>query len=501
MKRVAAVLASAALALGVVTSLPAPAEARLRTVGKLRVSVTKVQRYDTIEVVGKVPPRARRKVILQRKTGWGWAAQMSSRTNARGRFHFSYEVRRAPGRLVLRVVAPRRFINGRRYQRVKTPRQRLKVVAPPRPAQGDIARITAGSNVSTHAVVSADGRFVTFESLAPDLVPGDTNDYQDVFLHDRQTGETTALTNGRGTSFAGALSADGRYVVFDSYASSLVPDDTNRERDVFIYDRSSGGLTRITDGNDGSYAAAISADGRYVVYFSFADNLVPDDTNGYRDVFVYDQQTGQTTKLTGGNGAALAPSISADGRWVAFYSGASNLVPDDRNSTRDVFLYDRDTGTTTRVTNGNAASYTVPGALSADGRYLTYYSYASDLVDDDTNERADVFVYDRVAGSTTRLTDGDNHSQNPTISADGLHVAFESYASDLVRGDDNDQGDVFVYDVADALLTRITAQGTAPSSRATVSGDGGVVAFSSLAGDLVPDDTNNLEDVFAWARR
>ena len=498
MKRAAVLLLGGTLALASLVLLPTPAHANIQTAGRLTLTSASVVQGGVVTAKGWLPPRAARTVLLQRRTSWGWSALDRSKTTDRGRFSFTYSADIAPGRILVRVFAPRRKIDGKVFHMVKTPRRYLVVKAEPQ-VPGDIARVTSGSNRSDRATLSADGRFVLFDSLAPDLVSGDTNDYQDVFVHDRDTGTTTAITNGRGTSYAGAISGDGRYVVFDSYASSLVPDDTNQSRDVFVYDRETDVTTRITDGNDGSYASGVSADGRFVVYYSYASDLAPDDTNGYRDVFVYDRELLTTTKVTGGNGAALAPAISADGRWVSFYSGASNLVPGDRNHTRDVFLYDRETATTTRITNGNGASYSSPLALSGDGRYVAFYSLASDLVDGDTNERSDIFVYDQATATTTQLTRGNNHSADPSFSTDGQHVAFESFASDLARGDVNDHNDVFVYDVATGMTTRLT-NGGGPSYGAASSADGGFIAFTSLAGDLTPGDTNNMDDIFVWTR-
>lgn len=499
MKRAVVAHLCGALALAALLSLPpAPAGAAVSTVGELTLSAGTVRQGDVVTASGWIPPKASRTVLLQRKVSWGWSAVGRMKTDDKGRFSFDYVAEVKPGRLILRVLAPRRKINGKTYYMVKSPRRAL-VVEPDPQVPGDITRITSGSNRSDRVALSADGRFLVFDSLAPDLVTGDTNDYQDVFVHDRETGTTTAVTNGRGTSYAGAISSDGRYIVFDSYASSLVPGDSNQSRDVFVYDRETDETTRITDGDDGSYVSGISADGRFVVYYSYASNLAPDDTNGYRDVFVYDRELLTTTKITGGNGAALAPAISADGRWISFYSGASNLVPGDRNRTRDVFLHDRETATTTRITNGNGASYSSALALSGDGRFVAFYSLASDLVEGDTNERSDIFVYDQATATTTKLTDGDNHSGDPSFSVDGLHVAFDSFASDLARGDVNGHNDVFVYDVATSITTRVT-NGSGPSYGPAMSADGGYLAFSSLAGDLNPGDVNNMDDIFLWTR-
>jgi len=197
---------------------------------------------------------------------------------------------------------------------------------------------------------------VVFESDASNLVPGDTNGRYDIFLRDRQTDTTTRLsvssagTQGNDSSLAPSISADGRYVVFESDASNLVPGDTNGRYDIFLRDRQTGTTTRLnvsstgTQGNGVSGRPSISADGRYVAFNSDASNLVPGDTNGRNDIFLRDRQTGTTTRLsvssTGvqGDGHSYDPFISADGRYVAFNSHATTLVPGDTNGKQDIFL-------------------------------------------------------------------------------------------------------------------------------------------------------------------
>jgi Tol biopolymer transport system component len=181
----------------------------------------------------------------------------------------------------------------------------------------------------------------------------------DVFVHDRVTGQTSRVSvsssgeQGNGESRFPSLSADGRYVAFESLASNLVPSDTNGTPDVFIHDRVTGQMTRVSvsssgeEGNGNSSEASVSANGRYVAFHSSASNLVPGDTNGTWDVFVHDRVTGQTSRVSvsssgeQGNGNSYEANISPDGRYVAFGSAASNLVPGDTNGTPDVFVHDR----------------------------------------------------------------------------------------------------------------------------------------------------------------
>jgi Tol biopolymer transport system component len=197
-----------------------------------------------------------------------------------------------------------------------------------------------------------------------------------------------------------------------SYANNLVPRDTNRAADVFVYNRATRKTIRVSIAGDGTQANAesaapmISPDGGYVAFQSFAGNLVEDDTNGTTDVFVHDLSSGETTRVSNGmagtdpNGDSGIPAISGDGRYVAFQSYASNLVPGDTNMTVDVFRHDRTTGETQRVSVGDDGEQANgpsndPGedpSISTDGRYVCFASAATNLVDDDTNNAYDVFV-------------------------------------------------------------------------------------------------------------
>jgi Tol biopolymer transport system component len=217
---------------------------------------------------------------------------------------------------------------------------------------------TQANGFSIGPAISADGRFVAFESGATNLVPGDTNDAFGVFVRDRQAGQTTRVSVGvggaavRNESNNPAISADGRFVAFQSGASNLVPGDTNQTIDIFVRDRQAGRTTRVSvgsggaQGNSGSFVPALSADGRFVAFGSEASNLVPGDTNGVADVFVRNRKLGTTRRVNVGPGGVQAngasflaeAAISAGGRFVAFESGASNLVPGDTNGVADVFI-------------------------------------------------------------------------------------------------------------------------------------------------------------------
>ncbi|HZA87335.1 MAG TPA: hypothetical protein VE466_10670 [Acidimicrobiales bacterium] len=362
--------------------------------------------------------------------------------------------------------------------------------APPG-TDGAITRITDGDDTSMLPSVSGDGRYVAYYSSASNLVPDDTNGVADVFVWDRDTGATARITDGNAWSQEPAISVDGRYVAYYSFASNLVPDDTNGFADVFVWDRDAGTTTRITDGNDNSGRPAVSADGRHITFDSSASNLVPDDANGFkRDVFVWNADTGTTTRITDSiwytDEYSLSGGISADGRYVTFQSLSSTLVPNDTNNHWDVFVWDADTGTTTRISDGGAYH----PRISSDGRYVTY---------DAIRGTDHVFVWDSTTRTTIRVTDGNGPSGAPTISSDGRYITFQSWASDLVPDDTNGVADVFVWDRDTGTTMRIT-DGDGDSTDAAISADGGSVTFWSAASNLVSDDTNGVRDVFVWNR-
>ena len=327
------------------------------------------------------------------------------------------------------------------------------------------------------------------------------------------------------------LSADGRYVAFLTYAL-LGPDWINN---VFVYDRATGTTERVSVASDGTESNAdsnlpsISGDGRFVAFQSFASNLVAGDTNGASDVFVHDQATGITEVVsvasdgTQGNVTSFFPAISADGRQVAFWSSASNLVPGDTNGSRDVFVHDRTTGTTERVSvasdGAEANAISSLSAISADGRHVAFWSSASNLVPGDTNGAPDVFVHDRAAGATERVsvasdgTEANGFSQGAGISADGRFVVITSTSSNLVPGDTNgvevgqQKWDVFVHDRVTGTTERVSvasdgteANDDSISGGSVISADGRFVAFQSFASNLVAGDTNGANDVFVHDR-
>lgn len=405
----------------------------------------------------------------------------------------------------------------------------------------EITRVSVGEggvealNISSQPALSADGRFVAFESRANNLVANDSNlSWPEVFVHDRQTGMTTLVSVSTGGeqgdrgSHVPALSEDGRFVAFASEATDLVAGDTNGTWDILVHDRQTGSTSRVSvgsggaEGNDASGGSsrgpAISADGQIVAFVSEATNLVPGDTNDTADVFVHDRQTGATTRVnvsSGGEEAnhfSTAPSLSADGRLVAFSSRANNLVAGDTNfNDSDIFVHDRQTGTTTRVsvaTGGQEANnHSSDPSLSADGRFVAFTSNASNLVPGDTNGWTDVFLHDRQTGATTRVSvttggqERDHLSVDPSLSADGRFVVFRSDANNLVAGNANDLSDIYRRDTQTGTTTWVSfaiggAEGDASSQDPAIDASGALVAFSSGATNLVPGDTNERLDIF-----
>jgi Tol biopolymer transport system component len=353
-----------------------------------------------------------------------------------------------------------------------------------------VSTTTGGAPGNDHSVAPAltrDGGLIVFHSDATNLVSGDTNQLTDVFVHDRAAGTTARVNVGPGgaqavggPSLLPAISADGRYVAFESSARNLVPGDTNGRRHILVHDRSTGTTTRASVGPGGvqadgdSFFASISADGRYVAFESDATNLVPGDTNNRADVFVHDRATGSTTRVSVATGGAQGagdsgrPRISADGQYVIFDAEAPNLVPDDTNAFADVFVHDRATGVTTRVSVATGGGQAMGGdsvlpSISADGRIVAFQSEATNLVAEDTNDLRDIFVHDRVTGATSRVSVATGGIQaqgggaaRPQISADGQVVAFESAATNLVPEDTNEVTDVFVHDRGTGITTRVS---------------------------------------------
>jgi Tol biopolymer transport system component len=432
-----------------------------------------------------------------------------------------------------------------------------------------------GGSISSPSI-SDDGQVVAYHSRAEKLVPNDTNNREDVFVRDRNADTTLRVSvsssgeQGEGPSLAPEISGNGRVIVFGSGAPNLVPNDTNADppaptasaeaigRDVFVHDLNTKVTERVSVGSDESEGrcfepgtnfqefrfcgggvalaeADINFDGRFVAFAGNGENLVSNDTNGATDVFVRDRLNGTTTRVSvstagaQGNGASSEPSISDDGRYVAFSSAATNLVAGDTNNQRDVFVRDTVANTTTRVsvvtgggqgcapvapattcsaTSGAGAS-TSP-TISDDGNVVAFASGASILVPGDTNNANDVFVHVRNTNTTSRVSGGLNGAELdgaffPHMSGNGRFVAFDSLATNVVAGDTNALSDVFVHDrqagfTSRVSVTRSLGQSNGASYFPALNQDGRFVTFASDASNLVPGDNNFTSDVFVHDR-
>lgn len=374
--------------------------------------------------------------------------------------------------------------------------------------------------------ISADGEHVVFYT-GDVLVADDENGYRDWYVKDLTTGGIELVSQATDGTLSNAddsegegrasISGDGRYIAFESPASSLVEGDTNGYRDIFVRDTLEDTTVRVSLGiegqiNDGAYAPSISADGRYVAYSSYASNIVENDVNRMSDIFVYDMETGATFRASvDGEGAQLDvdsydPDMSDDGTALAFRSewgeGESavyvrDLVDETLTVASVDLLGDPATGD----------SYDKP-AISGDGRYVAFEWYGDNLVEGDTNGEDDIFVRDMQEGVTTLVSvssAGGQHDccvDDPAISADGRFIAFGVDNDLLVSGDVNGYDDVVVHDMVDGSTRMVScsashAAGDANSVYPSLSADGSVCAYDSWAETLVPDDTNGLRDVFA----
>ena len=345
--------------------------------------------------------------------------------------------------------------------------------------------------------------------MQQNLVLGDTNKRADVFVRDIQTGKIElASISSDGTQAnldcGGHLeiSADGRFVAFESAANNLVNDDTNGGDysstqktgiDIFVHDMQTGETKRVSISNDGVQAnwdceyPSISADGRFVAFSSRADNLVPDDTNlgdsinhySGMDVFVYDMQASKIERVSissdgaQGDWGSCCPSISADGRYVAFQSSAENLVPADINGVWDAFIHDRQTGVTKIASISSEGKYTNGDSycplISADGRYVAFFSDANNLVSGDTNNTLDVFVHDMYSPVTSvtlnntilSLNEGVSETLVATISptdATNLEITWSSSDTSVATVDSS--GSVTAVLKGTAIITVTTVDGS-----------------------------------------
>lgn len=390
-----------------------------------------------------------------------------------------------------------------------------------------------GSDDSSDPSASADGRYVAFVSEATDLVPDDANGVRDVFVRDRASGNTERVSisssevQGNQQSGEPSISGDGRYIAFFSWATNLVSGDTNARPDIFVHDRETSTTTKVSNGlsgapaEDGSWGPSISANGRYVAFESMANNLAGNDAPrpvySPRDVFRHDRQTGTTELISvsssevQGDDFAWEAQISADGDHVAFSSSAMNLAPGFVfNGWQQVYVRDVTSGTTWRVSLSPGGSpsdnASTDPQISSDGRYVAFRSNATNLGVSYVGMPGQIWVRDRIAESTTlasRTNDGtpvDGSANNPSLSGNGRFVAFDTNAPNL-HGGSASTINVFVHDMqtvttANASISSWGGSGNHMSSDASLSTNGRYIAFWSRADNLVSDDNNLVDDVF-----
>lgn len=381
--------------------------------------------------------------------------------------------------------------------------------------------------------LSANGRYLVFASYASNLVSDDTNETGDIFVRDLWTARTTRVSvSSSGVesdqpSWDPEISADGMRVVFWTSATNLVDGEVGTVTGAYLHDRSDGSTIRLARPagggmpDDGTYQAAISADGATVAFASAASDLVAGDTNERSDIFTYDVASGAIERVSlsddeqQSDNGSTSPSLSADGRLVAFTSYGENLVVGDTNGQNDIFVRDRDAGATTRVSVSSSGQQLtdVNGAnapmISGSGRYVVFFSDDAGLVDDDTNNTADVFRHDRDTGTTARVSttsdgsQGLHYSARSSISDDGSMVAFESFSTfDLAIT--SAVSDIFVKNMDTGELFWATDPDVAPGPNGAsyepgISGDGQWVAFDTAATQLKNEpDTNGANDVYVW---
>lgn len=405
----------------------------------------------------------------------------------------------------------------------------------PSPSVLDLVSVSssggASNGISSAPSVSSDGRYVAFQSGASNLVAEDTNGVEDIFVRDRQLGVTVRASvssqgiQGNGACRLPSVSADGRYVAFSSHASNLVAGDTNGAEDVFVHDLQTSATTRVSvstagaQADGGSLRAAISGNGRYVVYDSTATTLVSPDSNAdLNDVYLHDRDTGTTTRVSissfdlQGNDNSLEADINYDGTVIVFASSATNLigVNADTNGLKDVFR--RQGGTTTRVSVSSAGAAPSGGAsysprVSADGRYVAFPSSATNLVSGDTNAVTDVFVRDTQAGTTIRASLGASGSQGTifgwltcSISGNGRYVGY--WGGPLVYPNNSTADrDVFVSDHPTAqivLASRPDADATTTGTATdpSLSSDARWIGFTWEGPGLLSLDSNAFRDIY-----
>lgn len=380
-------------------------------------------------------------------------------------------------------------------------------------------------------VVSANGRFVVFSSDAANLVSNDGNGVSDVFLRDRLLGTTSRISvnkdhggDASGESHTPCIDSRGRFIAFASLADDLVEGDANGYLDVYVYDRIAERMIRasvaesVGEPNGDSKDPYLSGDGRLVAFSSSATNLVSEGANANVDIYVRDLFLEETIKVSERPGGVFTelnswnPAISSNGGHVVFTSGDGGLVPGDIEGPQDIFVRNLGTWDIERVSvstgGGESNGRNGVAAINADGSVVVWRSRATNLVEGDDNGLDDIFVRDRIADTTTRISVSSTGEQatgggsfHVSITDNGRFVVFMSDAVNLVDDDENGYGDVFSHDRLTGItrrhsLTPDGAGGNDYSRSPSVSANGMYIAFESLASDFVTGDENLAQDVF-----
>lgn len=387
------------------------------------------------------------------------------------------------------------------------------------------------SHIPQRNAMSADGRYIVFESHASNLVTTDTNNAQDVFRYDTVL-KTTELVSVRldgldsGSSYSDtpSISSDGRYVAFRSGASNLTADSVGYHSDIFVRDMqqdvtkliSSSAADPTAGGDSNSYTPVISADGSTVAFYSYASNLSGNDTSSLPDVFArrlsesFVRLVSLSTSGQSGNNSSRNPTISDDGNTIAFQSDATDLVANDTNNQPDIFVHSLDQNSVSLVSSlqsgeqGNNRSY-VP-IISADGSTVVFRSDANNFASND-NGRTKIFAKDLVSGNLQLVNvslNGEPSSENayqPSLSANGKRISFHSYANDLVSGDNNSSLDVFVRDINEQTTTLVSQKtdgsaGRSDSRASSISGDGRLITFLSHSPSASLEEYSPNRNVF-----
>ena len=382
-----------------------------------------------------------------------------------------------------------------------------------------------GSGISTLPSVNSDGSVIAFESTSGNLV-GDANSQTQILVKNIQSNSIQRVsvnnsgTAGNKASYSPSISSDGKKIAFNSLSNNLYSGDINGFSDIFVRDTTNNVTTLVNITKNGIIAdkesadAVISGNGRFVAFATAANNLSGQTTNSKRNVYLKDLVTGNLELIsinnsgTVGNNDSFLPSISFDGRYISFVSFASNFDNIANNNVYDIYRHDTLNKTTKRIsysaTGGASNGLSLGSVISADGQTIAYHSLANNLVDNDSNNAIDVFIYD-VATQKTELASGNiaasGFSFNAKISDTGRFIAYYSTANNLVPNDSNNSSDLFIYDrlLKKTERASVSTSGVQTSksidTNISISGDGKAAVFSSTDAALVSGDTNNKLDV------